>query len=71
MTSNLIDALKSYDSATLFNALVLKFGLPNEEYTSHEIRCLLPDLGTAVGYAVTAEVTTNDPDSPALEWLDY
>ncbi|MCB0062953.1 MAG: RraA family protein, partial [Caldilineaceae bacterium] len=46
-------------------------GLPNEEYTDHTIRCLLPALGPVVGYAVTAEVTTNDPDSTALDWPDY
>ena len=32
---------------------------------------MLPDCGSAIGYAVTSEVTTNDPDSPALDWLDY
>ena len=67
----ILDAFKEFDSATIFNALVLKTGLPNEEYTNHSIRCLLPDCGSAIGYAVTSEVTTNDPDSPALDWLDY
>lgn len=67
----IIEGLKRYDTATVFNALVLKLGLPNEEYTDHTIRCLLPELGSAVGFAVTAEVTTNDPDSPGLDWLDY
>ena len=71
MQSQQIAALKTYDSATLFNALVSKFGLPNEEYTSHEIRSLLPELGPVVGYAATAEVTTNDADSPARPWVDY
>jgi regulator of RNase E activity RraA len=67
----LLDAFKEYDSATIFNALVLKTGLPNEEYTNYSIRCLLPECGCVIGYAVTSEVTTNDPDSPALDWLDY
>jgi regulator of RNase E activity RraA len=71
VSQELIDGLKTFDSATVFNAMVAKLGLPNEEYTDHAIRCLLPDLGSAVGYAVTAEVTTNDPDSPALDWNDY
>jgi regulator of RNase E activity RraA len=68
---DLLAAFKQYDSPTLFNALVIKLGLPNEDYTTHAIRCLLPDLGNVVGYAVTAEVTTNDPDTPALDWLNY
>lgn len=67
----ILDGFKQYDSATIFNALVLKTGLPNEEYTNHSIRCLLPEFGNVIGYAVTTEVTTNDPDSPALDWLDY
>lgn len=67
----ILAGLREFDSATVFNALVKKFGLPNEEYTDHTIRCLLPELGSVVGYAVTAEVTTNDDDSPALDWMDY
>ena len=71
MLSDQIAALKQYDSATIFNAVALKLGLPNLDYTDHTIRCLLPDLGLVVGFAVTAEVTTNDEDSTALEWIDY
>ncbi|MCB0126243.1 MAG: RraA family protein [Caldilineaceae bacterium] len=67
----IIAGLRSFDSATVFNALVRHGGLPNEEYTDHTIRCLLPELGAVVGYAVTAEVTTNDADSTALDWPDY
>lgn len=67
----LLDSFKAFDSATIFNALVRKFGLPNEEYTDHTIRSLLPGLGPVIGYAVTAEVTTNDPDTPAIPWADY
>ena len=71
MLSEQIAALKRYDSATIFNAVALKLGLPNLDYTDHTIRCLLADLGLVVGFAVTAEVTTNDEDSTALEWIDY
>ena len=71
MLSDQIAALKRYDSATIFNAVALKLGLPNLDYTDHTIRCLLPDLGLVAGFAVTAEVTTNDEDSTALEWIDY
>ena len=66
-----LEGLREFDSATVFNALVKKYGLPNEEYTDHTIRCLLPELGTVVGYAVCLELTTNDPDSPAVPWPDY
>jgi 4-hydroxy-4-methyl-2-oxoglutarate aldolase len=63
--------LAQFDSPTVFNALVQLGGLPNEEYTDHTIRCLLPQLGSVVGYAVTAEITTNDPDSDPVPWADY
>ncbi len=71
LAPDVLAAFKEYDSPTLFNAMVVKLGLPNEEYTSHAIRCLLPELGNVVGYAVTCQVTTNDPDTAALDWLDY
>jgi regulator of RNase E activity RraA len=63
--------LAAHDTPTVFNAMVTRFGLPNEEYTDHTIRCLLPELGTVIGYAATVEVTTNDPDSPAASWRDH
>jgi regulator of RNase E activity RraA len=66
-----LEDLAQFDSPTVFNALVQLGGLPNEEYTDHTIRCLLPELGSVVGYAVTAEITTNDPDSESLPWDDY
>lgn len=66
-----LEDLAQFDSPTVFNALVQLGGLPNEEYTDHTIRCLLPELGSVVGYAVTAEITTNDPDSESLPWNDY
>ncbi len=71
MLSEQIAALKRYDSATIFNAVALNLGLPNLDYTDHTIRCLMPDMGLVAGFAVTAEVTTNDEDSTALEWIDY
>ena len=66
-----LEAFKEFDSPTIFNAIVLKCGLPNEEYTDHRIHYLLPELGPVIGYAVTAEVTTNDPDSVAVPWDGY
>ncbi|MEC9378768.1 MAG: hypothetical protein VX528_07360, partial [Candidatus Latescibacterota bacterium] len=66
-----IAALGNFDTPTVFNALVEKDGLPNEQYTDQTIRCLLPELGSFVGYVMTAEVTTNDRDTPAIPWVEY
>ena len=78
-----IEGLKELDSATIFNAVVEsiggsqggtelneKGGVP-ENYTGPAIRSLLPEFGVAVGYAVTAELTTNDPDSEPIPWDGY
>jgi regulator of RNase E activity RraA len=71
LSQEILEGFNAFDSATIFNAVVKKLGLPNEDYTDHRIRCLLPDTGPVVGYAVTAEVTTNDADSVAAPWEDY
>lgn len=71
LPDHVFKGLAAYDTPTVFNAMVKRFGLPNEEYTDHTIRCLLPELGSVIGYATTVEVTTNDPDSPAVSWRDY
>ena len=42
LSSTVLEAFKEFDSPTIFNAVVLKLGLPNEDYTDHQIRCLLP-----------------------------
>jgi len=60
LSSAVLEAFKEFDSPTIFNAVVLKLGLPNEDYTDHQIRCLLPELVPVIGYAVTVEVTSND-----------
>ena len=45
--TEIIEKLKTFDSATVFNAMVEKLGLPNEDYTSHDIRYLLPEFGAS------------------------
>jgi regulator of RNase E activity RraA len=78
-----LDGLKEFDSATIFNAVVEargatqggtelegKGGIPTN-FTGPEIRCLSPHLGTAVGYAFTSEMTTSDTDSASIPWDSY
>ena len=67
----ILEELKQFDSPTIFNAIQAMEGKPNEDYTDHTIKCLLPEFGPIIGYAVTAEVTTNDEDSAAVPWDDY
>ena len=65
-----IEALRALDAATIYN--VLK-GLGRAEpgsYSGPELRCLFPDLGTLVGYAVTSEWTGGEPDAPNEDYLE-
>ena len=71
VSPEILEELKQFDSPTIFNGIAAMEGTPNEDYTDHTIRCLLPEFGPIIGYAVTAEVTTNDPDSAALHWDEY
>ena len=82
-SEEILESLKQFDSPTIFNALVEHLGASQggselkdgpgqpETYTGPEILCLLSEPCPAVGYAVTCEVTTNDPDSEAIPWEDY
>lgn len=71
VSPDILEELKEFDSPTIFNGIAVMEGTPSEEYTDHTIRCLLPEFGATIGYAVTAEVTTNDADSAALPWDGY
>lgn len=78
-----LSAIAGFDTPSVFNTVrTLLGGGPEGEglkgrggvpinYTDETMRCQLPQLGMAVGYAVTCEVTTNDEDSPELPWADY
>ena len=83
VSAETLDALKEFDAATLFNAVVASMGGSqggNEldskggvplNYTGPEVVSMLPELGRAIGTVVTTEVTTNDPDSAAIPWDEY
>ena len=83
LSDEIAEALKEFASATVFNAVVsymggsqggdelnTKGGQPMN-YTGPEVVSMLPELGRAVGTIVTAEVTTNDPDSESIPWDKY
>jgi 4-hydroxy-4-methyl-2-oxoglutarate aldolase len=71
MTTNIdsnkkwFEYLKTVDTPTLSNAIeVLKVRPRNEGFTPVHVRCLFPELGRMVGYAVTAQVETMTPSAP-------
>ena len=71
LTPEELESYRRLDVATVFFARAALEGFISEDYTGPEIRAFFPEHGTAVGYAVTSEWTTLDPDSPNLNFLDY
>ncbi|MEX0761787.1 MAG: hypothetical protein WD208_13450 [Dehalococcoidia bacterium] len=68
-----LSALAQYDSATVQNAGILVRGhVPaDQDYSGPELTCMLPEFGTLVGYAVTAEATPLHDVAEPLNWNDY
>lgn len=65
MSSSWIEYLKSVDSPTLANGIeALKLRPHHEGFTPLEVRCLFPEFGRMVGYAVTAHVETVTRQEP-------
>jgi 4-hydroxy-4-methyl-2-oxoglutarate aldolase len=66
MTDSALDKLREYDTGTIANAIDrLKLRPPTTGYSSTDVRCLFPDLGTVVGYAVTCREDTTTPRGDA------
>jgi regulator of RNase E activity RraA len=80
---DVLTAIAAFDTPSVFNTVrSLLGGGPEGEgleyrggvpvnYTDHTMRAMLPELGMAVGYATTCEVTTNNRDFPDLSWDSY
>ncbi len=62
LTQQQIEALKAIDTPTVCNAIET-FNVRGrvEGFLGMDIRCLLPDLGTMVGYAITVTVDSTTP----------
>jgi 4-hydroxy-4-methyl-2-oxoglutarate aldolase len=65
-------ALRRYNTPTISNAIELFDVRPRHTgFLPHTIRCLLPDLGPVVGYAVTSKTRAAPPEpgEPSLDLL--
>lgn len=80
---HVLSAIAAFDTPSVFNAvrsllgggpegegLEFRGGVP-VNYTDHTMRAMLPELGMAVGYATTCEVTTTSRDFADLTWDSY
>jgi 4-hydroxy-4-methyl-2-oxoglutarate aldolase len=65
LSADQLEALKAIDTPTICNAIE-KFDVRGriEGFLGMDIRCLLPDLGTMVGYAVTLTADSTTPGIP-------
>lgn len=74
LSTEQIDALKAIDTPTICNAIeTFQVRGRVEGFLGMDIRCLLPELGTMLGYAVTVTVDTTTPDVPRSgeAWLTW
>ena len=56
LTDAELDQLRGYNTPTISNAIELFDVRPRHAgFLPHQIRCLLPELGPIVGYAVTSQ----------------
>ena len=62
LTPDQLEALKAYNTPTIANAIEI-FNLRGRHlgFLPHQIRCLFPDLGPIVGYAVTSATRAAPP----------
>ena len=68
LTLDQLEALKKYNTPTIANAIEI-FNLRGRHlgFLPHRIRCLFPDLGPIVGYAVTSITRAPPPTENGIE----
>jgi len=68
-TAALLAQLRAFDTPTVSNAIEsLALRNPTEGYLGREVRCLTPELGAMVGYAITVTIDNSSPQrSPAAK----
>jgi 4-hydroxy-4-methyl-2-oxoglutarate aldolase len=72
-----LEALRNITTPTIANAIeVFNIQPRNTGFMTPDIRCILPELGIMVGYAVTCTIRADQPPGPGREvsrpdWWDY
>ena len=63
LTAEQLEALKAIDTPTICNAIeTFRVQSDTEGFMGMDIKCLFPELGTMLGYAVTVTVDSTTPD---------
>ena len=67
--TSVLEGLAQYESALVQNAGILVRGhVPaDQDYSGPELKCMTPEKGTRVGYAITVRVMPNTPQPGSLD----
>jgi regulator of RNase E activity RraA len=72
LTMEQIEELRRITTPTIINAIETFDVQPrNKGFMNTQIRCIFPELGSMVGYAVTAKLVANDPARGEHEGLGH
>lgn len=73
LSAEQLDGLRRYNTPTISNAIEVFNVRPRHQgFLPHQVRCLLPDLGVIVGYAVTSQTrAAPHEDAPPDLNADY
>jgi len=72
LSSEQLAALRALDTPTICNAIeTFKVRGRVEGFCGMDVRCLSPELGVMVGYAVTLTVDSTTPDAPSDDRVWY
>ncbi len=76
LTPELLETLRNIPTCSISNAIeTFNIRPRNQGFTSPKVRCMFPQLGGMVGYAVTAVIAANFPPSSRMnvsrvDWVD-
>ncbi len=71
LTAEQLDALRGITSPTISNAIeTFDVRSRSEGFVDSSIRCIFPNLGAMVGYAVTAKIAARDKPETSLSYFD-
>jgi regulator of RNase E activity RraA len=71
LSAEQLEALRRYNTPTISNAIeVFNIRKRHLGFLPHSIRCLFPDLGPIVGYAVTSQTQAAPPEEPPPDLID-
>ena len=67
--TSVLEGLAQYESALVQNAGILVRGhVPaDQDYSGPELKCMTPEKGTRVGFAITVRIMPNTPQPGSLD----